>query len=70
MKLELNKIYNMDCLKHTSSEGDVVLDAFMGSGTTAVACKQLNRKFIRFELSKKYCDIANKRLAQENLLNY
>ena len=40
----------------------VVLDPFMGSGTTAVACKQLNRQFIGFEISKKYCDIAEKRL--------
>lgn len=47
---------------------DIVLDCFMGSGTTAVACKQLGRKFIGFEISPEYCKIANKRLAQEVLL--
>lgn len=49
---------------HASSlERHLILDPFMGSGTTAVACKRLNRKFIGFEISKDYCDIANKRLA-------
>ena len=33
------------------------MDCFMGSGTTAVACKELNRNFIGFELDKKYYDI-------------
>jgi len=54
-------------IKVSSNEGDIILDPFMGSGTTAVAAKQLNRNFIGFELSQKYCDIANKRLEQENL---
>jgi len=51
-----------DLIKICSNENDIVLDPFMGSGTTAVACKQLNRQFIGFEISKKYCDIAEKRL--------
>ena len=55
-------------VKCGSNEGDLVLDCFMGSGTTAEACKQLKRNFIGFEISKEYCDIANKRLQQENLL--
>lgn len=45
-----------------SCENDVVLDPFMGSGTTALASLHLNRNFIGFEISKEYCDIANKRL--------
>jgi len=53
-----------DLVKTYSNEDDVVLDFTIGSGTTAVACKQLNRKFIGFELEKKYVDIANKRLKQ------
>ena len=53
--------------KICSNENSLILDPFMGSGTTAVACKQLNRNFIGFELSQEYVDIANKRLAQENL---
>ena len=54
-----------DILK--DNEGNVVLDCFIGSGTTAVACKQLGRNFIGFEISQEYCDIANKRLQQEVL---
>lgn len=54
-------------IKVSSNEGDLVLDCFMGSGTTAFACKSLKRKFIGFEIDKKYCDIINKRLAQEVL---
>lgn len=45
-----------------SSEGDLIFDPFMGSGTTAVACKELNRNFIGCEIESKYCEIAEKRL--------
>lgn len=42
----------------------IVLDPFMGSGTTAVACKRLNRKFIGIEVSQEYVGIANKRMQE------
>jgi len=45
-----------------SKEGDVVLDPFMGSGTTGVACKLLNRDFIGIELSEEYYKIAEARI--------
>lgn len=45
----------------------IILDPFMGSGTTAVACKQLGRDFIGIELEQKYIDIANERLKNENI---
>ena len=48
----------------SSNKGDVVLDCFMGSGTTAVACRELRRNFIGIEKEQKYIDIANGRLAQ------
>lgn len=54
-------------IKISSAEGGIVFDPFMGSGTTALACKELKRQWIGFEISKKYCDIAEKRLAQEQL---
>jgi DNA modification methylase len=49
-------------LRHSSNEGDVVLDCFMGSGTTAVAASRLNRNFIGFERESEYVQIANQRL--------
>jgi len=45
-----------------SKEGDTVLDPFMGSGTTGVACKILNRNFIGIELSAEYCAIGKARM--------
>jgi DNA modification methylase len=49
---------------HTE-ENDLVFDPFAGSGTTAVACEQLNRRWIACELDKEYCEIAKKRIAKE-----
>jgi len=47
-----------------SNEGDVVLDPFMGSGTTAKMALLNNRHFIGFEISKEYCKIANERISK------
>ena len=49
-------------VKTYSNEGDTILDFTMGSGSTGVACKNLNRNFIGIELDKKYFDIAEKRI--------
>jgi site-specific DNA-methyltransferase (adenine-specific) len=48
----------------TSNEGDIVLDCFMGSGTTAVACEKLNRNFIGIEKLPEYFEIAKIRAEQ------
>jgi DNA modification methylase len=48
-----------------SNEDDLILDPFVGSGTTQVACEQLGRNSIGIEISKEYCDIAYKRLKRE-----
>ena len=47
---------------HITQENDIVLDPFVGSGTTAVACKETNRKYIGFELDEAYYQIALDRL--------
>ena len=47
-----------------SNKGDIVLDPFIGSGTTAVAAKKLGRHYIGFDISEEYCDIARKRVAE------
>lgn len=46
-----------------TNEGDTVLDFTMGSGTTGVACKRIDRKFIGIELDQKYFNVASKRIA-------
>ena len=47
-------------------EGGIVLDPFVGSGTTTVAAKNLNRKYIGIDIAKEYCNIAEKRIKEES----
>ena len=55
----------MDKLMQESTDTtDIILDCFMGSGTTGVACMNLGRKFIGVEISKKYFEIACERIDQ------
>ena len=49
------KMFEELIIKH-SNEGDLVLDTFLGGGTTAFACKKLNRRFIGSEIEKEYYD--------------
>ena len=52
------------CLEHLPAGAETILDPFMGSGTTLVACQQLGRKGTGIEISEKYFDIACKRVQQ------
>lgn len=58
-------------LKLLTKKDDVILDPFVGSGTTAVVCKKMGRKFIGIEINPEYCENAYKRIekvADKNLL--
>jgi len=50
------------CIAHLPADTQTILDPFMGSGTTGVACAKMGRKFIGIELEPKYFDIACKRI--------
>ena len=55
-------------LKHIqswSNEGDIVLDPFMGSGTTGLAALELNRKFIGIELNEEYFELSKQRILEK-----
>ena len=49
-------------IQNSSNENDIVLDTFMGSGTTAIACRDTGRQFIGFEIEPKWVQVANDRL--------
>ena len=55
------------CIKAGSSEGDIVLDPFFGSGTTGWVAQRLGRKWIGIELNEEYIKIAEKRFQQQEL---
>jgi len=58
------------CIRLLSYEGDIVLEPFMGSGTTPVAAKQNKRYYIGYEISKAYFDQSTSRLSQKNMSDW
>ena len=54
---------------NSSLENDIVLDPFLGSGSTGVACKNTARKFIGIEINKEYFNIAKERIDKEGKEN-
>ena len=60
--VELMKYY----IENSTYENDIVLDPFMGSGSTGVACVNTNRNFIGIELDEKYFKIAKERIKNQN----
>lgn len=57
------------CIEMYTFAGDIVLDPFLGSGTTAVAAKMTGRKYVGIDLSEEYCAIAEDRLTQTSTDN-
>ena len=64
--VELMKIL----IENSSNENDIVLDPFMGTGSTGMACKELNRNFRGIEIDKKYFDVACKRLDYRKCIDF
>ena len=56
-----------EMIRSWSNEGDIVLDPFSGSGTTAKMARELGRRYIGIEINPEYCEIAKKRLSQQLL---
>lgn len=54
-------------IKLTTEEGDLIFDPFAGSGSTAIACMNTNRRFIGAEIDTLYFDMANERIAEHGL---
>ena len=53
----------------SSTDAKIIIDPFMGSGTTALAAKNLNRQFIGIDISPEYCEMAQQRLDKKNMMN-
>ncbi len=56
------------CIKAGSRENDIILDPFMGAGTTALVAARLNRQYIGFEINQQYIELAEQRLKHERIL--
>lgn len=58
MKQEISDLF----IKNFTENDDLILDSFMGSGTTALSCLKYNRDFIGIEKIKEYCDMSEKKI--------
>lgn len=58
----MSKQFSDEVIKEFTQENDIVLDPFMGCGTTAVSCVEQGRNYIGFEMVKEYCDTATNRI--------
>lgn len=63
-----SRISNKHILNIISKEDDIVLDPFMGSGSTIIACKELYRQYVGIEINEKYFNIAKERIRKNKIL--
>lgn len=59
--------FSLNCIEKLTQPGDLVLDPFLGGGTTVVACLQTNRRFIGYEIDPDTADVARRRVERERL---
>lgn len=59
-----------ELIEATTNKNDIVLDPFIGSGTTVVASKQLDRNFMGFDVEQKWIDVTNERLDKLNIRRF
>lgn len=57
------------CIELFTHEGELVVDPFVGSGTTLIAARDINRNAVGFDLQQKYIDLCNERLKQQSLFS-
>jgi len=72
MKNKINRLVNEvleQAIDSVINEGDVVLDPFIGSGTTALACIKTNRKYIGIDLNDEYVELSKQRIIKLNESN-
>lgn len=70
-KAIMNKDIAKLFIKEFTQENDIVMDCFMGVGTTAVVCRELGRNYVGIEINPKYIEVANLRLKEtEEMLKY
>ncbi len=73
IRTSIRRHFRLPSLKESlvsfTHEGELVLDPFVGSGTTLVAARNLNRSAIGFDLQEKYIDLCVERLSSNNLFN-
>jgi len=62
--------YYLEFIKNLTDENDVICDPFMGSGTCIIACQELKRRWVGFEISPEYCKIIEKRLSQKAMTGF
>jgi len=71
IKIEKNRIYNMDCLfgmKYIDDESIDMILCDLPYGTTVLACINLNRDYVGFEFDEDYYNLANKRIEEHEVM--
>ena len=61
----MNELVPIHIIKLFTQPNEIIMDIFMGCGTTALACEKLKRRWIGIEISEEYCEVAKNRIEKE-----